>query len=314
MKRTIALLLALILGLSLLAGCGAKDPETPDNPDDPGTPAGKLIKDKYFTLNEAEGWVFYERSGSLVLKHGDPKDSKIKMDIQSATLVTVQDKLDSTLKAEGAVQGENLTYAGIEYLVVERAERGEITLITAEAKPVADKDDTLDLVLSIALSGATIEQAAPVLETLKINAAVAEIKQEFPENDPVDNDHFSYTATGGWHLYNKFDRPYSALTPGELRSNEFFPSAYMEISWVFTEPDKAIETINFAFSKSIKRDDVTIAGITYTVYADEPGLGDKAAANTFLVAPVPSGGTIKIRIQSVGAEGAMPVLETIKLK
>jgi hypothetical protein len=303
-KKSIALLLALILGMSLLAGCGAKDPGT-------SSPAGEPLKLKFYSLILANDWIFYSNSAYLSLKLGNP-ESNVKMDISSATLVTADKQLEDSLKKDGSVQGKNLTYANIEFFVVERTERKEITLITAKAHPVKDADKTLDLVLRIELSGATLEQAEPVLKSLKINEETFAVVHTWPESEFVDLAHFSYTVKGGWYLHKKFEEPYSPSMQGRLKQDK--PLSYMEIDWYSSTPDKVIDIINHAFASCIKRDDVTIAGITYEVYASDAGLGDVVARNTFLVAPIDSGGTIRINISSVGAEGAMSVLETIKLK
>ncbi|MCL2300888.1 MAG: hypothetical protein FWC27_12170 [Firmicutes bacterium] len=118
----------------------------------------------------------------------------------------------------------------------------------------------------------------------------------------IDEDYFSYAEAGGW--YADPDGTYSLQNDGLGATSD-----YMDINWKMMEPEELIERhILFAFSDAVRGDDVTAAGITYTVMESE--------YTTFLVAPLKdaSKGSLEIRLHGVSVENAMPVLETIKLK
>ena len=191
MKKSLILFMALILGISMLAGCGGGDGNTtpppsntapatdvPGNTDSPAestpepTPVlGALIEEPYFSLNEAAGWVFESNSGYLTMIQGD-EESYVEMCIYTMANSTTEEELENALFFEGAEQKENVTYNGIEYLVVERADMPIISLITVEkhtVKSAFDGGTDYQVVMTVELYEASLEDAAPVLNTLKFN-------------------------------------------------------------------------------------------------------------------------------------------------
>ena len=187
MKRTIAMLLALLLGLSLLAGCSKeKEPDAPDVP-----AKGESIQFECYSLVLEGNWMFYEKSSDITLKLGDA-DSKIKMTFSNNTYkeLTPQVRVDKLLEIhKKAVQGENVTYGDLEYFLVDNTAEnyGCLYLVTSKERTIIDKTwGEGPYVLEIKLDGATLEQAAPVLETIKLNAEKLEITHEWPETEDVE--------------------------------------------------------------------------------------------------------------------------------
>ena len=311
MKRTIAMLLALLLGLSLLAGCGKDKPEDPDQPGTPAGAGGKLLEDTCLTCEEAGGWVFYERSSGLTLKLGGI-DSKIEMELSDYTRSTPQERIDAQLKwYDNAAQAkENVTYNGIEYFVIEKTDNKGFVLVSNRGE-----DDICTLQVDI--KGATLEQAAPALETVKLRGEEVEITYEWPETEDVEMEHLTYTAKGNWYLYDKFDRPYNKATKGKLKNDKLRPSAtYMEIKEESKSPQYQVEDdygVRFLNKDAVQKDNVTINGIEWLVM--ESAQWNK----TILVTSWRPGlltdqaGSIVVEIRDVGIDGARPVLETIKL-
>ena len=321
MKRTLALLLALLLGLSLLAGCGKDKPTDPDTPDVPAN--GEPIQFQYFSLTLEGGWIFYENSSDVKLKLGDDK-SKVEMELSSyaSKNLTPQVRLDKLLENhEDAVQAEEtVTYGDIEYFVVDNtaAQYGHLYLISAQERTIIDKTwGEEPYVLEIELDGATLEQAAPVLETIKINPEKLEISHEWPESENVEMEHLTYTATGGWYLYNKFDKPFGRNTKGELKNDKLRPTAtYMDIKSESRSPQYQIENdygVRFMNKDAVQKDNVTINGIEWLV------MEDAGKNKTILITSWRPGllmdqdGSIVVEIRDVGIDGARPVLDTIKL-
>ena len=311
MKRTIAILLALLLALSLLAACGKDKPEDPDTPDTPVNAGGKLLEDTCLTCNEAGGWVFYERSSGLTLKLGGI-DAKVEMELNDYTRSTPEERIESQLKwYDNSVQAEeNVTYNGIEYFVLEKADGKGFVLIS-------NKGEGDVCTLQVDIKGATLEQAAPVLDTVKLRAEEVEITHEWPETENVEMEHLTYTAKGNWYLYDKFDRPYSSSMKGKLKNDKLRPSAtYMEIKEERKSPQYQVEDdygIRFLNKDAVQKDNVTIAGIEWLVM--ESAQWNK----TFLVTSWRPGlladqdGSIVVEIRDVGIDGARPILDTIKL-
>ncbi len=132
---------------------------------------GPLIEEPYFSLNEAAGWVFESNSGYLTMIQGD-EESYVEMCIYTMANSTAEEELENALFFEGAEQKENVTYNGIEYLVVERADMPIISLITVEkhtVKSAFDGGTDYQVVMTVELYEASPEDAAPVLNTLKFN-------------------------------------------------------------------------------------------------------------------------------------------------
>ena len=118
----------------------------------------------------------------------------------------------------------------------------------------------------------------------------------------IDEDYFSYAEAGGWYVDP--DRTYQLQNDGLGATSD-----YMDIKWKMMEPERLIEeNILRAFSDAERKDDVTVAGITYAVL--------ESRYITFLVAPLKdaSKGSLEIRIHDASVEDAMPVLESIQLK
>jgi len=117
------------------------------------------------------------------------------------------------------------------------------------------------------------------------------------EDELVEGRYFSYTAAGDWN-YN----PNSEDLKNEVVE---FPAAWMEINWRINEIEQNIsDRILPAYPSLEPVDDVTIAGITYTVLESDLYI--------FMFAPV-SSGHMEIWIKYTDIEGAMPVLETIMI-
>ena len=318
MKRTIAMLLAMLLGLSLLAGCGGKD--DPENPD--ALKTGEPIQFECYSLVLEGGWMFYEKSSDVTLKLGDA-ESKIEMVLSNNAYkdLTPQVRLDKLLADhEEAVQGENVTYGDLEYFVVDNtaANYGTLYLVTSQERTMTDKTwGEEPYVLEIKLIGATLEQAAPVLETIKLNAEKLEISHEWPATEDVALEHLTYTAKSDWYLYEKFDRPYSSATKGKLKNDKLRPSAtYMEIKEERKSPKYQVEDdygVRFLNKDAEQKDNVTINGIEWLV------MESAQWKKTILITSWRPGllmdqdGSIVVEIRDVGIDGARPVLETIKL-
>ena len=311
MKRTIAMLLALLLGLSLLAGCGSKDdPDNPDTPDNPKA-GGRLLEDTYITCNEAGGWLFYERSSGLTLKLGDI-DSKAELKLEYYSSSTPQERIDNQLNwYDDSVQStETVTYNGIEYFPIVLAEDRGFVLVSNKGE-----DDICTL--QITVKGATRSQAEPVLETVKLRDKEVEITHEWPESEDVEMEHLTYTAKSGWYLYDKFDRPYNRATNGKLKNDKLRPSAtHMEIKEESKSPQYQVEDdygVRFMNKDAVQKGNVTINGIEWLVM-------ESAQWNrTILITSWRPGllmdqdGSIVVEIRDVGIDGAKPILETIKL-
>jgi len=309
MKKTTAMLLAMLLGLSLLAGCGGK--EEPEKPDTPTGAGAKLLEDTCLTCDEAGGWVFYERSSGLTLKFGDI-DSKIEMELSDYTRSTPQERIDAQLKwyDNSARAEENVTYNGIEYFVLQKADNKGFVLIS-------NRGEGDICTLQIDIKGATLDQAAPVLETIKLRDEEAEITHEWPETEDVEMEHLTYTAKGNWYLYDKFDRPYNKATKGKLKNDKLRPSAtYMEIKEESKSPQYQAEDdygVRFLNKDAAQKDNVTINGIEWLV------MESAQWSKTILITSWRPGlladqaGSIVVEIRDVGIDGARPVLETIKL-
>jgi len=322
MKRTIAILLALLLGLSLLAACG-NEKQQPDAPDD--LPAqGEPVQFERFTLTLEGGWMFYEKfGGDITLKLGGA-DAKIEMVLSSYASkdTSPQGRVDKLLadRAEAVQAEETVTYGDLEYFVVDNtaASNGSLYLVTAQDHTMLDKTwGEEPYVLEIRLVGATLKQAAPVLETIKLNAERLEITHEWPESEDVDLEHVSFTAKGGWYLYDKFDRPYSSSTKGKLKNDKLRPTAtYMDISESRKSPQYQVEDeygVRFMNKDAVRKDNVTINGIEWLV------MESAQWKKTILITSWRPGllmdqdGSIIVEIRDVGIDGAKPVLESIRL-
>ena len=83
----------------------------------------------------------------------------------------------------------------------------------------------------------------------------------------------------------------------------------VEVKWRMMKPEELLTKVILPAFPGERKDDVTIAGITYTVLKSGEHF-------TFLVAPLKNAdkGSIEIKLNGIGIEGAMPVLESIKLK
>jgi len=315
MKKLLAITLAMLFGLVLFAGCGAKDPVDPGSTGstgDTGEPDPVTIEPlqyEYFSFLPVGDWFFYEKVSGVKMKIGDV-DSNVEMTITDYTSQDSQAVVERRLNSfKDAVQGENVTFNGIEYFVVDDSAKvnGDIFLLSNRSE-----DDLCGL--EIVLHGATIEQAAPLLETLKINDAEIEIVHEWPESEAVETKYVTYTVQGGWYLYNKFDQPYANATPEQMR-NDAFGDFGAEL-WISYSPGTMTDNLD-VFSSFLEveplNDNVTINGIEYLQFANEDGLTVLATTNGPAL-DMDKYGIIEIRIEDCSVADAMPVLETIVIK
>ncbi len=201
MKKSLILFMALILGISMLAGCGGAPAQAPTQvpeavptnapaptpsesaePTPEPTPTlGPLIEEPYFSLNEAGDWVFEDNSGYLTLVKSDPESDSEMCIYTSANLAlsSPEKGLEDALFFEDAVQGDNVTYNGIEYMFVERSVMPMITLIAVEThtvKAAFDDADDHEVVMTIEIYDASLEEVEPVLQTIKFNEKIVEQK------------------------------------------------------------------------------------------------------------------------------------------
>ncbi len=203
MRKNILLLLIIGLVMALLAGCGGEEPApaepaattpaattpaattsstpTTEPPAEPKPVLGELIEEPYFSLNEAGDWVFEDNSGYLTLVKSDPESDSEMCIYTSANLAlsSPEKGLEDALFFEDAVQGDNVTYNGIEYMFVERSVMPMITLIAVEThtvKAAFDDADDHEVVMTIEIYDASLEEVEPVLQTIKFNEKIVEQK------------------------------------------------------------------------------------------------------------------------------------------
>ena len=165
MKRTLAMLLALLL--CLFAGCGADEPEDPDPPETTlaGEPtqapsAGpQTIDEDYFSYAEAGGW-HVDPDGTYSLQNDGLGVTPDYMDISWKMLEPERLIAENILFAfSDAQRGDDVTVAGITYAVLESE---HTTFLVA---PLLDASKGS---IEIRLHGVGVEGAAPVLETVKL--------------------------------------------------------------------------------------------------------------------------------------------------
>jgi len=319
MKRTLAILLALLLGLSLLAGCGKEKPEDPDNPgnaDNPNVPAqGEPYQFEYYSFMLTDGWYFYDKSASVELRNDGIEGASMKLYIYSGT---AEEKMENNLAYnEGVIQEENVTLGDIEYIVGTVESVNRIYLDSVETFTMVDEkwNSEKQYGVDVLLTKATIEQAAPVLETIEVNDKILEIKHEFPETQEVDSERFSYTASGGWYLYNQFDRPYLGSTKGELKKDASGVSPYMWVSYALGSIESTVERNVTTMKVSPEGETIDVNGVAWLVLSNEDG---KTLILLSTGGPAldmeQKAGALSVRLSNSSVEEAMPILETLKLK
>jgi hypothetical protein len=268
--------------------------------------SGELVEYDYFTLNLEGGWIFYRRSGGIELRYESP-DSNKEMFINVNTNRPPDEILAGTLDKDGAIQGGNMTFGGVEYFVVELPERDRIFLISTKTLKIYDPgwDEDAEPAFEITLDYATIEQAKPVLETLIMRNEITELVQEWPATEEVETEWFSFTAKDGWYLYKKFNEPYSISKLNDLCHDDY---GYIWISYSVSTAGYIV-TDHIPFANSVEQqDNVTIGGIEYMVL--------EGSFSTWLVTTrgpeltPDEGGSITIELRGVAIDKARPVLET----
>lgn len=318
MKKVLAVLFVLLLGLSLLAACGNE--KNTDGTNTSGTPAkGERLKYEYFSFEEgAGGWMFWENSGGIELQNKGIEDAVITINaITNGDKTPAQRMEDYLAKNENNVQADTVTYSNIEYLAAINAAQQTTYLLTVQAAPLAGDSLAKECILEITIEKASLNQAAAILETLQINSEPYDYAAAYtwPESEDVELEYLTYTAKDGWYLYNKFDKPNNWRTSGELCNDDLdYTAVYMEFSVSDIQTvNEEIERIKFAYTDATQGENVTIAGITYVQMEDEYAIW-------LLTTDAPAfdpdtGGSITIRIDAEsGIEGAKSVLETIKIK
>jgi predicted small lipoprotein YifL len=193
MKRTLAILLALLLGLSLLAGCGKEPTETPDNDTGTAAPAdetqdetpeeteapgdGRLqtegtVDAGFLTFELAGGWYLsiISAMGSYNLNidaDGIAKNASLLFEKREYS--TPKEALDGMLRMfTTSVQKDDVVINGVKYLVLAfSADRDDDQrwLVTSMGPEL--KEDERGTIL-INLFACTQADAMPVLETVKI--------------------------------------------------------------------------------------------------------------------------------------------------
>ena len=169
MKKTLATLLALLLGLALLAACGTKDPETPSTPETPDAttlaqtpteaPGPQTIDEDYFSYAEAGGWTVdpdgtYELQNDTLGATSDYMNIKWKM-MEPEELI----EKNILFAFSDAVPKDDVTVAGVTYKVMESK---YVTFLVAPLKDASKGS------VEIRIHDASIEDAMPVLETVKL--------------------------------------------------------------------------------------------------------------------------------------------------
>ena len=161
MKKTIAILLAMLLGLSLFAGCGKEKAEPEDETG--------FVELEFVKYKPMGGWYLrYEDDDEpYELVTDDPEDGYITF--RSSDWSPNETLEDMKETYPDGVQKANVKINGIEYLVWDNNndEWGNDTIVliaSLGSKLKADDDGNLE----IDISYATLEQAMPVLETVKL--------------------------------------------------------------------------------------------------------------------------------------------------
>ena len=149
-KQALAIFLILALALSL-AACGGG--------------SAKLLENKYFSLEEAGNWsLSEEKTGLFELKNSEISNAKLTL---AANQWSPEKMLELRLRPSTAEQKDNITLNGIEYYVVVDDSFGTVTTYLVSVQPFTLNE--MDYTVDIDIRNATLEQATPLLETLKCN-------------------------------------------------------------------------------------------------------------------------------------------------
>jgi len=159
-KKTVTLTMVLILGMSLFVGCSG------------GNQKGELIQVKYYSFTLLEGWYLDDRGGET---HYDVKNEELKGRVRLGVNAIRQPQEilpDIIRQFNGNQQIDNVEINGINYFVVENKDRNTIDLLESK------KGANAIAVFNIRLDDISIEQATPVLKTLKMNSETIVIDED----------------------------------------------------------------------------------------------------------------------------------------
>jgi hypothetical protein len=159
-RQSITLPLALLLGIILFVGCGG------------GNQKGETLQVEFYSFTLLKGWYLTDKSGST---HYDVKNEayngKVVLGV-NAVRPPEQILPDLINQFSGNKQIDNVTINGINYFVVENKDRNTIDLLESK------KGANAIAIFSIRLNDISIEQATPLLKTLKMNGQKIEIDED----------------------------------------------------------------------------------------------------------------------------------------
>ena len=165
MKKSIALSLVLIFGISLLIGCGS-------NKDNGSKNSAETIQLEYYSFALVKGWYLNDLVGSSGCDvKNETLTGEVKLGVHA--IKKPEEILPSILNQfEGNKQVDNVTIGGIEYFMVVNEERNTIDLLETK------KGANAIAVFMHRLNNVSLEQATPLIETLKMNSEALEMDED----------------------------------------------------------------------------------------------------------------------------------------
>jgi hypothetical protein len=159
-KKSITLTMLLLLGMSLFVGCGGSAQK------------GETIQVKYYSFSLLPGWYLNGNGGDT---HYDVKNEAFKGKVVlGINAIRKPDVIlpDIIKQFEGNQQIGDVEINGIIFFFFLNQRRKTIDLLESKKAPNAIA------VFSIRLNDISIEQATPLLKTLKMNSDMIEIDEE----------------------------------------------------------------------------------------------------------------------------------------